>query len=255
MKVMVLGATGATGRHVVKELLGRNMEVITPVRSADRLMEALHESADGSRLLILEETVLDMAPSRLESMLADCSAVVSCLGHNLSFKGMYGRPRQLVTDSLRAVCEAALQVRSVRPEGSESPFRVVLMNTTGNRNPFEDGRRGPGEALVTGLVRLLLPPHRDNEAAAAYLSEEIGSGRSSMEWVAVRPDSLIDEEEAGDYAVAASPCRSPIFDAGKTSRTNVARFMAELVTNDIVWEEWKGRMPVVYNSDYLEAAS
>ena len=254
MKVMVLGATGATGRHAVTELLGRHMEVVVPVRSAERLREALGPSAGDDGLTVLEETVLDMAPSRLKDVLSDCDAVVSCLGHNLTWKGLYGRPRKLVTESLRAVCETAQRIRSENPEGTGNPFRIVLMNTTGNRNPHEDARRGAGEALVTGLVRLLLPPHRDNEAAAAYLSKEIGPGRSTLEWVAVRPDTLINED-ADDYAVSASPCRSPIFDAGKTSRVNVARFMTDLLTDDIVWDEWKGRMPVVYNSEYLKAAS
>jgi hypothetical protein len=44
-----------------------------------------------------------------------------------------------------------------------------------------------------------------------------------------------------------SPTRSAIFDAGKTSRINVAHFMSTLITDEAVWEKWKGQMPVIYN--------
>ena len=49
------------------------------------------------------------------------------------------------------------------------------------------------------------------------------------------------------YDVHPSPTRSAIFNAGKTSRINVAHLMAELVLGDEVWERWRGQMPVLYN--------
>jgi hypothetical protein len=65
--------------------------------------------------------------------------------------------------------------------------------------------------------------------------------------VAVRPDSLIDEREVTEYEVYASPIRSALFNAGKTSRINVSHFMADLMTDDSLWNKWKGQMPVIYN--------
>ncbi|MBT4397934.1 MAG: NAD(P)-dependent oxidoreductase, partial [Bacteroidetes bacterium] len=41
------------------------------------------------------------------------------------------------------------------------------------------------------------------------------------------------------------PIKSAIFDKSKTSRTNVAHFMADLITDDEVWTKWKGQMPVI----------
>jgi hypothetical protein len=63
---------------------------------------------------------------------------------------------------------------------------------------------------------------------------------------AVRPDTLINEDEVTEYEVHPSPTRSAIFDAGKTSRINVGHFMAELITDDELWNRWKGQMPVIY---------
>jgi hypothetical protein len=97
------------------------------------------------------------------------------------------------------------------------------------------------------LIRLLVPPHADNEQAADYLRTEIGDHDPAIEWVAVRPDTLTDETAVTDYDVHPSPVRSAIFNPGKTSRINVAHFMADLITGDATWERWKGQMPVLYN--------
>jgi hypothetical protein len=105
-----------------------------------------------------------------------------------------------------------------------------------------------GQKLVIGLLRLLLPPHVDNESAADYLRTKVGQKNNMIEWVAVRPDGLINEDEVSQYEVYPSPTRSAIFDAGKISRINVGHFMAELITKNDVWNKWKGQMPVIYKT-------
>ncbi len=120
------------------------------------------------------------------------------------------------------------------------------MNTTGNRNRDLEEAISFGEKCVIGLIRLLVPPHRDNEQAADYLRIQIGQQDRAIEWAAVRPDTLINEDEVTEYEVHPSPTRSAIFDAGKTSRINVGHFMAELITDDELWNRWKGQMPVIY---------
>jgi hypothetical protein len=88
----------------------------------------------------------------------------------------------------------------------------------------------------------------DNEKAADYLRVKVGQNNHFIEWVTVRPDALVDEEEVGEYEVHPSPIRSAIFNAGQTSRINVGHFMARLITDDTTWNKWKGKMPVIYNS-------
>ncbi len=123
------------------------------------------------------------------------------------------------------------------------------MNTTGVRNRDLDEPISFAQKCVIGLLRALLPPHADNEQAADVLRCEVGQNDVAIEWAAVRPDGLTNEGAVTEYDVHPSPTRSAIFDAGKTSRINVAHFMAELATGDEVWEEWKGRMPVIYNRE------
>jgi len=92
-----------------------------------------------------------------------------------------------------------------------------------------------------------LPPHRDNMMAADYLQDEIGKENEKMDWVAVRPDSLINSDIESAYEVCKSQVRSPIFNAGKVSRINVSHFMAELLSDDGLWQQWRFKMPVLYN--------
>ena len=159
-------------------------------------------------------------------------------------KGVYGSPRKLVAEATRRLCEV---VRATRPD---SPVRFVLMNTAGSRNPDRAEPISIGERCVVGMIRLLLPPHTDNESAANYLRARIGQNDGSVEWVVVRPDTLVDEVAATEYEVHPSPTRSAIFNAGKTSRINVAHFMADLITSDDTWGTWRGQMPVIYDKGF-----
>lgn len=235
---MVLGASGATGRLLVKLLLEKGVSVKAVVRNAASL-KTIKES--NSHLDIVEAEIAAMPDQELAVLLAECSSVFSCLGHNLTLKGIYGHPRRLVTDAVAKVFRATKLIQS------DFPIKMVLMNTTGNSN--RDIPEDPpfSQKLVVGLLRLILPPHVDNEQAADVLRLQVGQAHDKLEWVVVRPDSLTDEVQVSDYEIYASPIRNPIFDAGKTSRINVADFMSELVLKPDLWGKWRGQMPVIYN--------
>jgi len=238
MTILVVGASGATGRLLVEQLINRGQFVRVIVRSPDNLPEVLK---DHDHLSVIHASVLDLSEAELAQHVNGCGAVASCLGHNMSWKGIYGQPRRLVTDITRRLCNA---IKANKPE---EPTRFVLMNTTGNSNRDLHEPISFGQNCVIALLRLLLPPHVDNEKAADYLRTNIGPNNSSIEWAAVRPDSLINENQVTDYEVHPSPTRSAIFDAGKTSRINVGHFMADLISDDDTWNRWKGQMPVLYN--------
>jgi hypothetical protein len=121
------------------------------------------------------------------------------------------------------------------------------MNTTGNSNGDIPEKPPYSQRLVISLLRVMLPPHVDNENAADFLRVKVGQNNNNIEWVAVRPDGLIDETQVSPYDINVSPIRNVIFDAGTTSRINVADFMSELAVNTALWNEWKGQMPVIYN--------
>ena len=238
MTVLVVGASGATGRLLVEQLLNRGESVKIIVRAESNLPETVN---NHKNLSVIYASVLELSNAELSQHVKGCSAVASCLGHNMSFKGMYGHPRSLVTDATRRLCKA------IKAKKTEIPVKFVLMNTTGNSNRDLSERISFGQTCVIWLLRLLLPPHVDNEKAADYLRTVIGQNDKKIEWSAVRPDGLIDESEVTGYEVHPSRFRSAIFDAGSSSRINVAHFMAELITDSDLWSKWKGQMPVIYN--------
>jgi len=237
MKALVLGATGATGRLVVSQLLKKNIECRIVVRNIEKVSLDISKS---SLVEIVVGSLLEFDPPKYISIINDCDVIISCLGHNLTLKGIFGRPHFLVTDVIKNICRAI-------KEGNPKSRKIILMNTTGNRNRQEDEKYSVLDRIVLSIMRIVLPPQRDNEKAASYLQEHIGISDSQIEWVAVRPDTLINKENESAYEIYTSPQRSPVFNSGKTSRINVSKFMAELAEDRALWERWKGQMPVIYN--------
>lgn len=239
--IAVFGATGATGRLLVAELLSRGETVRAVVRSAERLPIAVREHGG---LKIVEGPVSDWTDAQLANHLQGCKAAASCLGHNLTFRGVYGKPRRLVTDTARRVC-AALAADGVQDAPAK---RFVLMNSAGVRHRGQNEPIPIPQHAVLWLLRLLLPPHADNEQAAEHLRTRLDPA-GPVQWAVVRPDALINHDGASAYDAHPAPTRSAIFNSGKTSRINVAHFMAELLTNDTRWSQWAGQMPVLYNQN------
>jgi nucleoside-diphosphate-sugar epimerase len=239
MTTLVVGASGATGRLLVEQLLHSGQRVKVIVRSKNNIPD---HWINRENIVIIQRNITEVSVAEMSEYIADCQAVASCLGHNPTWKGMFGKPRNLVADTVRLLCEA------IQKNTPAKPIKFVLMNTAGNSNRDLGEPVSAGQRMVIGLLRLLLPPHPDNERAADYLRVSIGQKNPHIEWVAVRPDTLVDEEKVTDYTLHGSPTRSALFNPGKTSRINVGRFMARLIIEDDLWNRWKGQMPVIYNN-------
>ena len=237
-KALVLGASGATGQLLAQILLQKGVDVIAIVRNANSLINI--DSSHPS-LQIVEAEISEISESDLARHLTECEVVLSCLGHNLTFKGMFGHPRRLVTDAIKKV------VKTIESINTNKKFRIILMNTTGNSNRDIPEKPPYSQRVVISLLRLLLPPHVDNENAADFLRIQVGQNNNNTEWAAVRPDGLINEDQVSQYDINVSPIRNVIFNAGTTSRINVADFMSDLAVKSELWDEWKGKMPVIYN--------
>jgi len=237
MKVLVLGASGATGKLVVMQLIKRQINIRVVVREGAILSA---EILDNPLVEIERGNITEFNDSEMISLLQDCNAIVSCLGHNITIRGIFGKPRNLVFDIIRNISE-------IVTEKADKKVKLILMSTTGYTNTITGEKNSLGERIILSILKLLLPPHRDNVKAANYLHEEIGKDNEKIEWIAVRPDTLVNEDNKSAYEVYESPVRSPVFNAGTTSRINVSHFMADLLINERLWREWQFKMPVVYN--------
>ncbi len=242
MTILVVGASGATGRRLVEELLNRGQNVKVIVRSPEKLPDTIK---NHKRLSMICASILELSDDEIEQHVVGCNAVASCLGHNITFKGVFGKPHRLVTEATQRLCIA------IKANKSEASTKYVLMNTVANRNRDLNESIPFAQRCLIGLLRLLLPPHPDNEEAAEYLRTIIGQKDNAIEWTAVRPSALIEEERTSEIEVYPSPIRS-ILNDGQISRINVGHFMADLITNNDIWDEWKGQMPVIYNKSSLD---
>jgi uncharacterized protein YbjT (DUF2867 family) len=236
--VLLLGATGRTGGRVLEQFLERGVGVRAIVRSASRLPG---NSAGNANLQVVEASLLSLTDEELQRHLRGCQAVVSCLGHVLSFSGIFGRPRDLVAGAVARVCRG---IAALQPA---APVKLIFMSSVSVHRPGGlDTIRGAAEKAFLWLLRALLPPAQDNQRAADYLQAEIGAGHQFVQWVGVRPDTLLDGGVTG-YALHAG-LKSSIFAPDKTNMANVAHFMCELATSPAAWDQWKGGLPVIVNA-------
>jgi hypothetical protein len=231
------GATGATGSHLLEQLLHSGIHVRAIVRSPEKLKD---EVRSNPNLKIIRANVLEVSDADIREHVRGCHSVISCLGHAMDFKGVFGGPKMLCTDAVRHLCSA------IEGNAPVDPVRFILMNTVGAANPDIDPRRTLFDRVFLALLRRAVPPHRDNEYAQQYLHKHVGTSNQYIEWCAVRPDSLTNSD-VSQYDILPSPVTG-IFSGRPTARANAAHFMAALVSGAALWQQWKFRTPVIMNA-------
>ena len=237
--VLLVGGTGRTGRRVLEQLLSCDTSVRAIVRSADRLPKG---AAQDPRLELVEADLLSLSDEDLLRYVRGCDAVISCLGHVLSLKGIFGPPRDLVTQVTRRLCRAIVAVQPT------TPVKFILMSSVSVNQPAgRDARRGAFEKGILWMLRAVLPPARDNQEAADFLCDSVGTSSSFVQWAVVRPDTLL-EGDVSEYTLHENLVSS-LFRPDSTNMANVAHFMCELVRGDVVWDRWSGRLPVIVNAN------
>ena len=117
MTTLVVGASGATGRLLVEQLLERGEHVRVIVRSRESLP---NEIASHDNLSVIQASVLDLPDDEMIRHVGGCNAVASCLGHTLNFKG-YVLPSAKTGYGCR---KKTLQLRQSEPACGSSQVRA-----------------------------------------------------------------------------------------------------------------------------------
>jgi hypothetical protein len=236
--VLLVGGTGRTGGRVLEQLLSRGGGVRAIVRTAGKLPTG---AADNPNLTVVEADLLALSDEDLQRQVSGCDAVISCLGHCLSFKGVFGPPRALVARATARLCRA---VQALRPA---TQVKFILMSSVSVNRPSRlDTRRGTLERALVCVMSGVIPPAKDNQQAANFLHHTIGTSDEFVQWVAVRPDKLL-EGDVTEYTLhegLVSSLRAP----DSTNMANVAHFMCELVADPKTWADWQGKLPVIINA-------
>lgn len=165
-KIVVLGATGLTGGHVVQRALEHGYEVVALVR-------------DPSRMAPRQPglTIIGGSPTSDDDVarcMQGAQAVIHCLG--IGGKGD-GRPSTLISDSVRVVL-SAMQRHHVS--------RIVCMSNVGAGG---SGTWFANRIVIPLFLRWLIPIIEDKNRMEAMLRA------SSVEWISVRLPNIIDGPE------------------------------------------------------------
>lgn len=236
--VLLVGGTGRTGGRVLRQLLDRGVRVRVIVRSRAKVPADL---AGNANLTVIEASLLSLGDEALQEHVRGCDAVISCLGHILSLKGIFGQPRDLVTSATTRLCRA---IEALKPS---VPVKFILMSSVSvNRPNHLDTHRTSFERTFLKLLCAVLPPANDNQRAADFLLETIDANNTFVQWVVVRPDTLL-EGEVSEYTLHEGLVNG-LFSPGSTNMANIAHVMCELVTNQTTWTHWKLKLPVIINA-------
>lgn len=207
MKVLILGATGATGRLIVRDALAKGHSVLALVRS--KAGAADFQTAD-----VIVGDVRDEAT--LTRSLNGCDAVFCSLGTGVNLLGEIS----LLTEATRSLV-TAMTHGGVR--------RLVCISALGVADS-----RGHGGFIFDHLFQPLLLRHayKDKERQEAVIRA------SSLDWVIIRPARLTDDPARGSVKALTDLAGVK---GGKIARADVARFAVEQLATDT----WLRRTPVI----------
>jgi putative NADH-flavin reductase len=195
MKVLVLGATGGTGREVMSQALERGHEVTALVRDAKRL----NLPSDRVRVVI-GDVVGDAAA--LATAVRGQDVVISALGRGMALKA-----EGLIAQSVPAI---------VRAMESEGVRRLIFTSAYGVGVTWRDV---PflGKIVITVFLRNL------------YADKALGETdlkRSALDWTLVYPVQLTNGPRTGAYRFGE---RLQLGGLPRVSRADVAHFIVAQV--------------------------
>ncbi|MEU9731869.1 NAD(P)-binding oxidoreductase [Streptomyces sp. NPDC048002] len=208
MKLLILGATGPTGRHLVNLALKAGDTVTALARTP----AALDDMADRITVVAGDATAQrDVATAALGQ-----DAIISALGQGktLSHRGLFDHA-------------SAAVIGAARQQGVS---RLVWMSSFGVGDTFQTAN-----VTQKAMYRTMLK--------GVYANKKIADDRiraSDLDWTLVYPTALTNGPATGTYRVAE---RLPMKGAARISRADVAAFMLQAAHGS----EWSRREAVVSN--------
>ena len=196
MRILVLGATGATGRLLVSQALARGHAVTAFVRSRAKL-----EGVEGD-LRLVEGGITDRAA--VSAALRGQDAVVSTLGAK--------KPWRPSPDIVQGVGVVITAMKAIGVD------RVVYMSALGV---------GESRGAVRGSVLRLMIPLMLKAAFADHAVDEQALRDSGLAWTIVRPTLLTNGAPTGRW-LGGPDVRDP-FPLGRIPRADVAAFMLNAI--------------------------
>jgi putative NADH-flavin reductase len=205
MKILIIGATGATGKILMREALEKGYEVTALARNPSAV------SSEEPLLRVLKGNALEA--SSLETAVAGQDAVLSVLGTRS--RG----PTTLFSESTHNLISAMIK---------HGVPRLVCITGVGV---------GDSKGHVGFLYDRIIRPFVVKNVYEDKERQEVAIKQSDLEWVIVRPAQLTDEPARGKYSVYLGGS----YKAKTISRADVANFMLAQLNDDT----YVHKMPVI----------
>lgn len=217
MKVLILGATGRTGKWLVSSALERSYEVNCLVRPESR------SKIEEEPVNIVEGTPLDR--DALAEASAGCDALVSAL--NVSRKSDFPWAKMRTPeDFLSEVMKNIIAIAA-----DSGPRRVVICTAWGVGETFEDLPRWFAWFIRNSNIGITYADHERQEKLLR---------QSDLDWTVVRPSGLTNSKK--DRKIRESYSNKPR-PSLMISRKSVAQFMIEAIER----RDLSGKSPVISN--------
>lgn len=199
MKLAVFGATGGTGRHVIRQALCAGHEIRALVRSPG-------EISSCSDITVIEGDVLD--PQSVATAVDGTDAVLCLLGKTPN------NPADIVSRGTEHII-TAMETREIN--------RLVVLTSMG---------LGASVRTLPWYVRIATATVLHELMADKARQEELVMG-STLEWTIVRPGGLTDRPPTGEYVHGTDSEMT----AAPISRADVAAFLLQILEEDMYVRE------------------
>ena len=214
MQVTGFGATGRTGRFLVKELIDNNYSIKALVRSGEKL-----ESKDRV-IEIIQGDILDY--NSVKESITGSEAVLSVIGH---IKNTQKDMQKLgITNVIKAMNEDRIT-------------RLIVL--TGAGVPSKKDKPTFADKFTTFMVKTLA---KDRFEDGVKYVEEIK--KSNLNWTVVRANLLTNELNHVPYKVGYLGNKGLGY---RISRKNVAKFMVKLLRDN----SYSNEMPYISDRGIL----
>ena len=207
MKVLILGATGRTGRHLVSETLKLGFEINVLVRDKSKL------PAYPPAVSVFEGTAV--LKDDLAKAMQGCDAILSSLNISRTSDFPWAKlrtPKDFLSASMKNIIATA---------GELNIKRIVITTAWGVSETKKDIPFWFRWLIDYSNIRY---PYRDHEVQEELLKH------SNLDWTAIRPAGLTNSTKIRDVVVSFNNSPKPGL---AVSRQNVARFMVDCLKNNL----------------------
>lgn len=172
MKVVIFGATGFSGKAILKEALLKQHEVTILVRNKSAI------TLDAKNLTVVEGNVLDK--NTVAEVLKNCDAVIQCLG--VGGKGD-GKPTTFISDTTKIIVEE-MEKQQIK--------RLIAMSNIGAGNSISFQPWFFTKIILPYFMKWLKVLIDDKNRMEPIIMN------SELDWTIVRCPNIVDKTPKGN---------------------------------------------------------